>query len=133
MKVIYVRIIDWRCDACRDALLEDCRAAHLELPTGAFAIIPDHWRDRICPHDAGFTMDILGPARLQDHDSDDDDADSDEARIESIERDDQPILKKNRWRDLFPDSIDATKGIGYPAREVGRYGSYPQHDGSEDE
>ncbi len=31
------------------------------------------------------------------------------------------------------NNLDATKGIGYPAREEGRYGSYPSHDGFDDE
>jgi hypothetical protein len=31
------------------------------------------------------------------------------------------------------DNLDATKNRGYPAREEGRYGSYPSHDGFNDE
>jgi hypothetical protein len=31
------------------------------------------------------------------------------------------------------DKLDATKNCGYPAREEGRYGSYPSHDGFDDE
>jgi hypothetical protein len=31
------------------------------------------------------------------------------------------------------DNLDATKNRGYPAREEGRYGSYPSHDGFDDE
>jgi hypothetical protein len=31
------------------------------------------------------------------------------------------------------DNLDATKNCGYPAREAGRYGSYPSHDGFDDE
>lgn len=31
------------------------------------------------------------------------------------------------------DNLDATKNCGYPAREEGRYGSYPSHDGFDDE
>ena len=33
------------------------------------------------------------------------------------------------WR----NNLDATKNCGYPAREEGRYGSYPSHDGFDDE
>ena len=33
------------------------------------------------------------------------------------------------WR----SSLDATKGIGFPVREAGRYGSHPSHDGFDDE
>ncbi len=31
------------------------------------------------------------------------------------------------------NNLDATKGMGYPARESGRYGSHPSHDGFDDE
>jgi hypothetical protein len=132
MSVIYVRIVDWACDTCRAALLQDCRDAQLELPIGEFALIPDHWRERPCPHDRGFTIDVKGPTPVSDE-GEYDDVEIDKGEIEDIERDDQPNRRKNRWRDLFPETIDATKGIGYPAREVGRYGSHPQHDGSEDD
>ena len=33
------------------------------------------------------------------------------------------------WR----NNLDATKDYGYPAREAGRYGSHPSHDGFDDE
>jgi hypothetical protein len=33
------------------------------------------------------------------------------------------------WR----NNLDATKDYGYPARETGRYGSHPSHDGFDDE
>ena len=38
-------------------------------------------------------------------------------------------VKVERWW----DNLDATKNRGYPAREEGRYGSYPSHDGFDDE
>jgi len=31
------------------------------------------------------------------------------------------------------ENIDATKNYGFPARESGRYGSHPSHDGFDDE
>jgi hypothetical protein len=31
------------------------------------------------------------------------------------------------------DRLDSSKGIGYPCREEGSYGSYPSHDGFDDE
>ncbi|HQU93806.1 MAG TPA: hypothetical protein PLK77_16035 [Pyrinomonadaceae bacterium] len=34
---------------------------------------------------------------------------------------------------LWPRNLDASKNIGYPCREDGRYGSYPSHDGFDDE
>jgi hypothetical protein len=36
-------------------------------------------------------------------------------------------------RPSWGDDLDATKNCGYPAREEGRYGSYPSHDGFDDE
>jgi len=33
----------------------------------------------------------------------------------------------------WANNLDATKNCGYPAREEGRYGSYPSHDGFDDE
>jgi hypothetical protein len=36
-------------------------------------------------------------------------------------------------RPSWSDNLDATKNCGYPAREEGRYGSYPSHDGFDDE
>jgi hypothetical protein len=36
-------------------------------------------------------------------------------------------------RPAWWDNLDATKNRGYPAREEGRYGSYPSHDGFDDE
>jgi hypothetical protein len=33
----------------------------------------------------------------------------------------------------WKNNLDATKNCGYPAREEGRYGSYPSHDGFDDE
>jgi hypothetical protein len=33
------------------------------------------------------------------------------------------------WR----NNLDATKNYGYPAREAGRYGSHPSHDGFDGE
>jgi len=37
------------------------------------------------------------------------------------------------WSEDGEENLDATKGIGYPARDDGRYGSYPSHDGFDDE
>jgi len=38
-------------------------------------------------------------------------------------------IEEPEWR----HNLDATKGIGYPAREEGRYGSHAAHDGFDDE
>jgi hypothetical protein len=41
-------------------------------------------------------------------------------------------------KDVFEQTVgidrrDRTKGYGYPARESGRFGSHPMHDGFDDE
>jgi len=46
---------------------------------------------------------------------------------ESVPHEDK--VEVERWW----DNLDATKNRGYPAREEGRYGSYPSHDGFDDE
>jgi hypothetical protein len=131
-KVLYVRVVEWTCDLCLEALLWDCQAEGMNPPTEAFTMFPAGWRGRTCPHGgAGFLFEILGPTCLDGDDHEN--LESERADPSRVERDDQPSRQKNRWRDLFPDTIDASKGIGYPAREVGRYGSYPQNDGCEDE
>ena len=38
-------------------------------------------------------------------------------------------VEQPSWR----NNLDATKDRGYPAREEGQYGSYPSHDGFDDE
>jgi hypothetical protein len=133
MSVLYVRIEpDWDCHECRDALLQDCIERRLPLPSSEFALVPEHWISRTCPHGKqGFTMVALrsdSGTGSPDHDSVDPRDDVPSAEIE-----DQPHRQKTRWRDLWPDTIDATKGIGYPARDIGRYGSHPSHDGSDDD
>jgi hypothetical protein len=51
-----------------------------------------------------------------------------------------PSPEPTRWKDgeeieapAWWNNSDATKGIGYPAREEGKYGSHPSHDGFDDE
>ncbi len=51
------------------------------------------------------------------------------AFLESLRDKGESDIERPSWR----DSLDATKNRGYPAREDGRYGSYPSHDGFDDE
>jgi hypothetical protein len=127
MGVIYVRVVDWTCDFCRDELLKECRRAGLELPTSQFATIPEAWATRTCPHGKSFRLDVIGPSPI--HDLVHVDGDVEDARSEDLSREGRG---RPWWRETYPETIDASKGIGYPAREGGRYGSYPQHDGSDD-
>lgn len=124
------------CDKCLAALKADCAAVgHPKV--GAFAVVPSSWLEAECPH--GRSGVFLEPVESEADGivclSDDEDP-----RVRMIMEksgsggglEDQPEFQKSRWRELFPDTLDATKGIGYPAREVGRYGSHPQHDGSDE-
>lgn len=138
-KVQSVRVLGHDCDDCFAALAADCIAiGHPKI--GTYAVVRARWLHSECPHGrTGVWLEAVEP--------DDEDngtvwlSDVENPRVREIMRkghstaglEDQPDFKKSRWRELFPDTIDATKGIGYPAREVGRYGSHPQHDGSEDD
>lgn len=48
---------------------------------------------------------------------------------QSVRRKGEIEVEQPSWR----NNLDATKDCGYPAREEGRYGSYPSHDGFDDE
>jgi len=136
MELQSVRVLGYDCDDCLAQLKADC-AANGHARVGQFAVVPVVWLRHECPHGrSGVLLEPVEP----DHDggvglSDEDDDGGQEVVSEADMKsgiEDQPDFKKGRWRELFPDTIDATKGIGYPAREVGRYGSHPQHDGSDD-
>jgi hypothetical protein len=47
----------------------------------------------------------------------------------SLRHKDKIEVEKPSWW----NNLDATKDYGYPARESGRYGSHPSHDGFDDE
>jgi hypothetical protein len=51
------------------------------------------------------------------------------AFLESLRDKGESDIERPSWW----DNLDATKNRGYPAREEGRYGSYPSHDGFDDE
>jgi hypothetical protein len=53
----------------------------------------------------------------------------DNAAPESLRHKGKVEAETPSWR----NNLDATKDYGYPAREEGRYGSYPSHDGFDDE
>ena len=54
---------------------------------------------------------------------------ADNAPLESARQKGKIEVERPSWW----DNLDATKDRGYPAREEGRYGSYPSHDGFDDE
>ena len=111
---VYVRIVRWDCEECRDALLCDCLAQGIGQPIGEFTLGPAEWVSRECPHRGdGFTLNI--------------------ALVRSKARGGTGGGDFDNEGDLYEENIDATKGIGYPAREDGSYGSHPSHDGFDDD
>jgi hypothetical protein len=57
--------------------------------------------------------------------------------------DEQELVAERSWENPYPTNsqfaerisanLDATKNMGYPAREEGRYGSHASYDGFDDE
>jgi hypothetical protein len=122
MAPLIASVVSGECVECRDQLLKDCRESGLPLPTGKVITVPESWAGYRCPHPGEkFRLDFL----LQQSES------ADEILAASISWEDEDL------EDLeAPDgwmNLDATKNIGYPAREQGRYGSHPSHDGFDDE
>jgi hypothetical protein len=124
-----VRVIGHDCEECFAALAADC--AEIGFPQiGKFAVVPVSWLQAVCPHGRrGVQLESIQP----DDNAGSSEAAQDEPGRSTATLEDQKPFKQSRWRELFPDTKDASKGIGYPAREHGWYGSYPQNDGSEDE
>lgn len=124
MNVMYVRVVGWDCDACRDALVTDCVNAGLEL-NQEFTMVPADWPNRECPHGKnGITMEVLASERPLSDEVADLGVDSETELFD--------FSGSGGWRDLYPDTADGGKGTGYPARDTGLYGSYPQFDGGDD-
>lgn len=134
---IRVRVLGRDCPECFKALLLECDALGSPL-AGTAGIVPAAWLDHSCSHGReGVFLERVDQEDAATDDSDDNQGDLEiqvdvELGRSAATLDDQKWFQQERWRELYPDAIDATKGIGYPAREVGRYGSHPQHDGSDD-
>ncbi len=123
MKALRARVNLNNCGECRDELLSECRACGLPIPTGEVISVPERWADHTCPHmHDGLVLKFEG-------------AETNAAEIE-LETDTESARSTEGEEIEAPEwwnNLDATKGIGYPAREQGRYGSYPSHDGFDDE
>ena len=116
--MIYARVIVDDCVTCREKLLLACRNAGLPLPVSPVFAAPEEWIDHECEHKLhGFVIEKVEINATEDEDYE---APEDE-EVEQVEGPDG-------WLNL-----DATKNWGYPAREQGRYGSYPTHDNFGDE
>jgi hypothetical protein len=112
---IYARVVLNNCSACRDLLLEDCRENDLPLPAGEIILLPERWIKYECPHEQRFKIQVVS-------------SESDEGPVEGDEAEAWCVEAPDGWM-----NIDATKNIGYPAREQGRYGSHATHDDFDDE
>ncbi|MBI2090391.1 MAG: hypothetical protein HYT78_16895 [Deltaproteobacteria bacterium] len=115
------KVIECNCVECRDVLVEDCRKFELPLPTDPSILVPERWASHRCPHRPGGLVLEFETEQASKTDADED--------------------AKSPWWNFGEEieapasvpNLDATKGIGYPARETGRYGSHPSHDGFDDE
>lgn len=118
MKAVRARVKQSNCSKCRDLLLSDCRRFRLPLPKDEFVLVPERWVFHKCSHfPDGFVLEFEEPVSRE-----------------------LGVDESARWKDKgdieAPDwwtNYDATKDIGYPVRETGKYGSHPSHDGFDDE
>lgn len=108
-----------RCQRCLESLLADIRRAGFPIPTGkedGVIQVPERWGLHRCPYTPnGLVLRFIDALD----------------RIESMRWKEEEEQIENE--DPGRDTMDATKGIGYPVRECGRYGSHPSHDDFGDE
>jgi hypothetical protein len=117
MKSLRARVIVDACSDCRIMLLLDCQRFELPPPSDEIILVPETWVGHICNHlENGFVLEFFSEADSQE-----------DITVAPVEE--NPDIEDSPWW----DTLDATKNIGYPARESGRYGSYPAHDGFDDE
>jgi hypothetical protein len=107
MDLVHARIVQDECSECRDALLEEAKSLKLPL-AGTVVIIPSYWLNAVCPHGRPglrFELATLGDGcGRQEGESGKDELQA------------------------FDSATDATKDMGFTAREHGPYGSHPMHD-----
>ena len=115
MRIFRVRVKSFSCVECRNALIADCRSLGLPLPVNEYSQVPESWLTHKCIHQENGLVIELEPEA------------SDPEESERWKNEDE--IENPEWR----HNLDATKGVGYPAREEGRYGSHPAHDGFDDE
>jgi hypothetical protein len=87
--------------------------------------VPAHWAGYRCPHlEHGFELDFQSVETNPV-------GSTGEFSTESMrcKSEDETEIEPPEWW----NNLDATKNIGYPVREQGRYGSHPSHDGFDDE
>lgn len=120
VNALRARVILDNCSECRDTLLLDCKAFRLPLPTSELILVPERWVSHKCPHgENGLVLEFETAAANKNV----------EADTESLRWKREEEIESPAWR----NNLDATKGMGYPAREEGCYGSHPSHDDFDDE
>jgi hypothetical protein len=125
MERLRARVVLADCAKCRDYVLAACQGLGLPLPTAEIILIPSHLANYKCPHSGSqFQLDFL---YAESDPPDSDDGVSDEPMC--WESEDPMEGETPEWR----MNLDATKDIGYPVREQGRYGSHSSHDRFDDE
>jgi hypothetical protein len=117
MELVRARVVQNDSPECVYALLAESKIFFPEgLPLeGEIVNVPQYWLDRQCPHGR------LGVKfRLEVTDSD-------------TPREPERAKSGEVEFEATDSRIDATKNIGYPAREHGPIGSHPMHDDFDDE
>ena len=116
MDFVHARCVENECAECLRALLEEANLLGGLPLTGDVVVIPQHWLAKPCPH---------GSVGL---------------KFEPVTVQNDPLLEYPEGDNYAePQStasdhkMDATKGIGYPVREHGPYGSHPVHDDFDDD
>jgi hypothetical protein len=107
MELINARFVENDCSECLKTLLAESKSLGGLPLAGEIVIIPKNWLSRICPHGCAglkFEPQVFDSSTV------------------GIENPDVDRPKR------FDSRMDATKNIGYPAREHGPYGSHPMHD-----
>ena len=100
-------------------LLLDCKDFGLPLPIGEVILVPERWAAHKCGHqENGFVLEFSKAPHLSQNPS-----------AQSLRWKNEEEVESPSWW----NNLDATKNRGFPARETGRYGSHPSHDGFDDE
>jgi hypothetical protein len=115
LEFIHARCVENDCLECLSDFLTEVKSLGGLPLEGRVVIIPKHWLNWTCIHGRrGLKFEEVADSSLMSHD--------------------EMRAKDGDIEFEAPDSrIDATKGIGYPVREHGPYGSHPMHDDFDDE
>jgi hypothetical protein len=108
MEHVRAKLVHDTCPECFHALLEVSRSLEWVTLAGEVVLIPEYWLNPVCTHGRpGIKFERLPDAT------------------------DEP--GSPRPPQVFDIRMDATKDMGYPAREQGTFGSHPMHDDFNDE